>query len=261
MSEPDSVRQPVMGGLPETLSSTRVRHDRGPRLTPRDIACLMWVALQYAIRLDQLQRLLLRYTPQQDRHKLRPDTDRLSLERTYDTLERWRMLDLIEQDNILHGDKLWTWLSRVGLREIGAAFNYGNGKPASVRVPHLYYVNQVRLSIEEKRPSDIWKSERELKRELGAPIKGEHRAHLPDAMLYAANGKVTCIEVERHTKDEEELEETLRELAVTYKSVWYFASKGTRKKIETMLDTFSLEMKRPFVIYDLGAYGNEYGIS
>jgi len=40
------------------------RSDVGPRLTARDIACLQWIAQQYAIRLDQLQRLLLRYTAQ-----------------------------------------------------------------------------------------------------------------------------------------------------------------------------------------------------
>jgi hypothetical protein len=33
------------------------------QLTPRDIICLTWIAMQYAIRLDQLQRLLFRHTP------------------------------------------------------------------------------------------------------------------------------------------------------------------------------------------------------
>jgi hypothetical protein len=34
------------------------------QLTPRDLICLTWIAMQYAIRLDQLQRLLFRYTPE-----------------------------------------------------------------------------------------------------------------------------------------------------------------------------------------------------
>lgn len=261
MTETDSVRRSAMSDVPEVLSSTRVRHDRGPRLTPRDIACLLWIARQYAIRLDQLQRLLLRYTPEQDRHKLRPDTDRLSLERTYDTLERWRALGLIEQDNILHADKLWIWLSRMGLREIGVAFNYGSGKPASVRVPHLYYVNQVRLAVEEKRSQDTWKSEREIRREHGRSDKGEQQPHMPDALLYAMSGKITAIEVERRLKNEDILEETLRTLAVDYRSVWYFTSRSAKKKIDTMLETFTPEMRKPFVLYDLGEYGHEYGVS
>jgi hypothetical protein len=261
MAETHSVRQATMGDLPEKLFSPRIRHDRGPRLTPRDIACLPWIARQYAIRLDQLQRLLLRYTPEQDRHKLRPDADRLSLERTYDTLERWRTLGLIEQDNILHADKLWIWLSRMGLRETGVAFNYGSGRPASVRIPHLYYVNQVRLAIEEKRSQDTWKSEREIRHELGRPTRGEQQPHVPDAILYATSGKITAIEVERRMKDEGILEETLRTLAMEYRSVWYFASRPAKKKIESLLEAFIPEMRKSFVLYDLGEYGHEYGVS
>lgn len=240
---------------------THQRHDRGPRLTARDVICLLWIAHQFAIRLDQLQRLLLRHTPEQDRTKVKSGADRLSLERTYDTLERWRTLGLIEQGTILHGDKVWTWLSRAGLRDIGVPFTYGKGQPASVRVPHLYFVNQIRLAVEEKRPQDTWKSEREIRRELGRPVKGEERSHIPDAILCAISGKVTAIEVERRLKDEGDLEETLRALAVGYRSVWYFATKPTKKKIDAMLETFAPEMRKPFVLYDLGEYGHEYGVS
>lgn len=242
-------------------TTIRQHHDKGPRLTPRDRLCLLWIALQGAIRLDQLQKLLLRYTPEQDRQKVKPGADRLSLERAYATLERWRLLDLVERDPILHKGLLWIWLSRAGLREIGVPFAYGKGKPASIRLPHLYYVNQVRLAIEEKRPQDTWKSERELRRELGRLKKGEQRPHLPDALLYAANGIVTDLEIEIQVKDEEELEETLRTLAVQYRSVWYFASGPARRKIEAILETFTLEMRKPFVLYDLKTYGEDYGIS
>jgi hypothetical protein len=241
--------------------STRQRHDRGPRLTARDVICLVWIAQQFAIRLDQLQCLLLRHTPERDRAKVKPGSDRLSLERTYDTLERWRALALIEHGTILHGDKLWVWLSRAGLREIGVPFSYGKGQPASVRIPHLYYVNQVRLAVEEKRSQDIWKSERDIRRELGRSIKGELQPHMPDAILYATSGKITAIEVERRMKDEDILEETLRTLAVEYRSVWYFASRPSKKKIATILETFTPEMRKPFVLYALGEYGDEYGVS
>jgi hypothetical protein len=245
----------------ERGNSIRQRHDRGPRLTTRDLTCLLWSAQQVAIRLDQLQRLLLRHTPERDRAKVKAGTDRLSLERTYDTLERWRTLGLIEQDTILHGDRLWVWPSRAGLREIGVPFTYGKGRPASVRLPHLYYINQVRLAVEEKRPRDTWKSEREIRRELGHPVKGEQRPHVPDALLCAANGKVTAIEVELKLKDEGALEDALRALAVSYRSVWYFATGPTKKKIAAVLEAFVPEMRKPFVLYDVGEYGHEYGVS
>jgi hypothetical protein len=245
----------------ERGNSIRHRHDRGPRLTPCDVICLLWIAHQVAIRLDQLQRLLLRHTPERDHAKVKNATDRLSLERTYDTLERWRALGLIEQDTILHRDRLWIWPSRAGLREIGVPFAYGKGKPASVRLPHLYYINQVRLAVEEKRPQDTWKSECEIRRELGHPVKGEQLPHIPDALLYAANGKVTTIEVELKLKDEDDLEDALRALAVSYRSVWYFATGPTKKKIAAVLEAFVPEMRKPFVLYDVGEYGHEYGVS
>src|SRR5579883_1776963 len=101
-------------------SSRILRRDQGPRLTERDLACLRWIAQQYAIRLDQLQRLLLWHTPEVDRAKVRVGTDRLSKERTYKTLARWDALGLIEYGNILDGESRWIWLTAKGLREIGS---------------------------------------------------------------------------------------------------------------------------------------------
>src|SRR5438046_655608 len=110
-------------------------------LTQRDRACLIWIGQQYAIRLDQLRRLLYRYTPEPDRYKLKPDTDALSLDRTYDHIKKWLALSLIEKKTILHGDKAWLWLSREGLRFCNLSFTYGDGAPASSRLSHLYYIN------------------------------------------------------------------------------------------------------------------------
>jgi hypothetical protein len=230
------------------------------QLTERDKLCLIWIAMQYAIRLDQLRRLLFRFTPESDRHKLKPGTDCLSLDRTYEIIKKWLELGLIEKKIILHGDKLWIWISRQGLRELEISFNY-SGAPASDRLPHLFFINQVRLGIETKRPNDQWKSERQIRKEAPRIVKGEKRPHTPDAILYAANGKITAIEVELRTKDDDDLEEKLRELAVSYKSIWYFTTSATQRQIESMLEGFTSEMQKPFVIYGLKEYGNEYKIS
>jgi hypothetical protein len=231
-------------------------------LTQRDRACLLWIAMQYAIRLDQLQRLLYRHTPERDRYKLKPGTIMLSLDRTYDHINKWLELGFIEKKTILHGDKLWVWLSREGLRNLELKFNYGDGGPASVRLPHLYAINQVRLTIEEKRPNDTWQSERQIRRGNSAMHKGETRAHVPDGLLTnATNGKITAIEVERSSKNDDELLDDLRELAATYRSVWYFATASTKRKIESILADFSPEMAKPFVVYGLAEYtGGEYGL-
>lgn len=231
------------------------------QLTPRDRICLTWIAMQYAIRLDQLQRLLFRHTPEADRYKLKPGSDRLSFDRTYDMINKWLSWGYIEKGGILHRDKVWIWVSREGLRACQLPFS-SSGKPAPGRVPHLFFINQIRLYIEEKRPDDVWTSERQIRRDAGAPIKGENQPHLPDAILTAANGKITALEIERSSKAEDELLDDLRELAVSYKSVWYFASSTTKRQIEARLEDFTPEMRKPFRIYSLVEYGGEaYGIS
>jgi hypothetical protein len=106
------------------------------QLTPRDLICLTWIAMQYAIRLDQLQRLLFRFTPEADRYKLKPGVDYLSLDRTYEMIARWLSWGYIEKGGILHGDKLWIWVSREGMRACQLPFT-SSGKPAPSRVRPL----------------------------------------------------------------------------------------------------------------------------
>jgi hypothetical protein len=232
------------------------------QLTPRDLICLTWIAMQYAIRLDQLQRLLFRFTPEQDRGKLKPDTDCLSLDRTYEIVAKWLALGLMEKQIILHGDKLWIWVSREGLRTCTLPFS-SSGKPSSVRLPHIFFINQIRLAIEAKRPGDEWKSERQIRREAGAPVRGESQPHLPDALLTnAINGKVTALEIEKTSKTASELLDDMRELAVSYKSIWYFATSATKRQLDARLEEMPEEMRKPFRMYSLIEYGGAaYGIS
>jgi hypothetical protein len=242
------------------MSSTETKQPTY-QLTPRDRLCLCWIALQYAIRFDQLQVLLFRHTPEQDRYKCKPGSDRVSLDRTYEIIKKWQALGLIEKKIILHGDKLWIWLSRAGLRQAETPLNY-SGAPSSIRLPHLYYINQVRLAVEAKRPDDLWQSERHLRKELPPVVKGESQPHTPDALLTnTANGKITAIEVECHAKTDSELEDDLRELAVSYRSVWYFTTPTTRRQVEATLDTFEPALRKPFVLYELKEYGNAYNLS
>jgi len=232
------------------------------QVTPRDTLCLGWTGMQYATRFDQLQQLLFRHTPLQDRYKLKPDADRLSLDRTYELIQKWVSLDPIEKKIILHGDKMWLWLSREGLRTTQLPFQYGDGAPSSVRLVHLYYINQVRLAVEQKHPTHLWQSERQIRREGGPTVKGERKPHIPDALLTnTTNGKVTAVEIERTSKNVDELLDDLRELAVTYKSVWYFATSATKRHLEATLENFSEEMRKPFRIYALTEYGEAYGIT
>ncbi|TMC15350.1 MAG: hypothetical protein E6J34_22390 [Chloroflexi bacterium] len=84
-----------------TTTSTTIHH-----LTPRDKICLEWIGMQYAIRLDQLRRLLFRHTPEPDCYKCKSGTDCVSLDRAYELIKKWFEMGLIEKKIILHGDKL-----------------------------------------------------------------------------------------------------------------------------------------------------------
>jgi hypothetical protein len=245
------------------MSITEDEKPTSRQLTLRDRMCFIWIAMQYAVRLDQLQRLLYRYTPEADRYKLRSDIDYVSLDRVYKWIKKHTGLGFIEKDTILHHDQAWIWLTRAGLREVQLSFNY-SGAPSSSRLSHLYSINQVRLAVEAKRPGDEWKSERQIRKEGTAAAKGETKEHTPDALLTnAMNGKVTALEIEVHAKTDDELEEDLRELAIFYKSVWYFTTSTTRRQVEKILaEQFEPAMQKPFVLYDLKDYSNgEYGIS
>lgn len=245
----------------ETLSlapQTPARHrrsDAGPRLTERDLACLRWIAQQYAIRLDQLQRLLLRLTPEEDKSKVRAGADRLSRERTYRTLARWESLGLIEYASILDGEPRWVWLSAKGLREIGSVLRYN--RPSAVRLRHLYWTNQVRLWIESRRPADTWKSEREIKAEHLPRQSGEHQEHLPDAILYAANGRISAIEVELEPKAAQQLQAIVAELESQYTSILYFVSQAAQRQLVNLLAIFEPDRRKHFLLYALAAQGNE----
>jgi hypothetical protein len=229
------------------------RRDQGPRLTARDLQCLGWIAQQYAIRLDQLQRLLFRYTPETDRDKIRQGADHLSKERTYKTLARWDALGLIRYGNILDGEPRWIWVSPHGLRSLDLTLRYN--QPSAVRLPHLYFVNQVRLWVESRRPLDRWTSERQIKAEQGSVAKGERRDHLPDALLFAANGKTSAIEVELEPKTLHTLEAILYELESTYTSILYFVSAAAQRQLEAVLAGFAPGVRKHFLLYSLGERG------
>lgn len=235
------------------LPQSRRRADQGPRLTSRDLQCLEWIAQQYAIRLDQLQRLLFRYTPEADRDKIRQGADHLSKERTYKTLARWDALGLIRYGNILDGEPRWIWVSPRVLCSLGLPLRYN--QPSAVRLPHLYFVNQVRLWVESSRPLDRWMSERQLRAEQGSVARGERRDHPPDALLFAADGKTSATEVELEPESRQTLEAISYEPESSYTSILYFVSAPAQRQLEAVLTGFAPGARKHFLLYSPGDRG------
>src|SRR5947199_9534553 len=96
----------------------------------RDIDLLIWVAEQYAARLDQVACWLGRS------------------ERTaWRWAARFESLGWVEVGRLLVGEPAWVWVTARGLREAGAGFSKP-WCPSVGRLAHVAAVNEVRLHVE-----------------------------------------------------------------------------------------------------------------
>jgi hypothetical protein len=217
----------------ETAKPRRTtREDKGiPRLEERDFIVLRWTLQMYAVRFDQLQRLLARHSPKQEELA---DPEHVSPSTVRTHLRRWKALGLVRYTKILAAkeDPLWCWLTPYGLRflsfeedENGDAIFYTYYEPREGDLKHMFLINQARLYIEQSYPDYSFKSERQLRREQSARPKAIKQRHLTDGLFYRPDGRPIALEVERWDKSGVRLEAILTELAETYHRTWYFVSK------------------------------------
>jgi len=201
----------------------RPRKDKGRRLlTERDRTVLAWTTEQYAVRLDQLQRLLGR-DPQ------RPlETDgELSLSGARHVVGRWEEGGYAESEKVFFREPSWVWPSRRGLQRLQLDYPYH--RPALAKLPHYYWVNETRLYLEGPNYLDPvqWRSERAL-----VPQEARSAAiHYVDAEVEI--GEVTvAIEVELTRKKPADLRTILEDLVARYEEVWYFTLADSRVGVE-----------------------------
>ena len=254
--------------LPVSTSSrrrknTRQRRDKGQRLIkPRDLVVLVWIAQQYAARLDQVQALLSRMP---GRGGKRPSPSGLTLSAVLQVVDRWVALGLVEYRRIYDGEPGWVWLTPHGLSIL--QLPYARLTPKASTFPHLYHINRVRLELERRYPEYRWVSERTLRAAQPRRDEGAVIPHLPDACVYTP--KLVAVEVERSPKSPRELDEVFTQLLIAgmpqgegeaplvCNTIWYFVSSRTRTSIEQAhsrlpeserprIKVLSLETLRPF---------------
>lgn len=232
------------------MGNTRLPYiNCGPQMTERWEEALRIIHQQGALRLDQLQRVLGRLSPDPVRMK-QPGI--LSEERTRKILRRWRAEDLYVYKVFYVRQKGWLWLTRKGIKYTGLDLRYYEPSPASL--PHLAALNNIRLLVEERRPQDTWKSERELRAEQDARQKGSVIKHLPDAELIGANREsVIAIECELTVKSEKRLQDALYDLAANkrYSTIWYFCPAHVHDVLRRTIATLPQEHRHRFVLYTL----------
>jgi hypothetical protein len=143
-----------------------------------------------AMRFDQLRRLLARESEYEIENGL------LSISRTTEIKDRWVEAKLANYRRVFHQESGWVHMSRRGLRE--AELDFRAEKPSVRSLNHLYWINEVRMQLEEENPKMEWISERSLQAEQDQRQKGLKRKHIPDGILVlpGKGGKKEYIDIE-----------------------------------------------------------------
>jgi hypothetical protein len=256
-------REKPAGSASRGRRNTGERRDKGKKLIkPRDLIVLLWIAQQYAARLDQVQELLNRM-PGRGGRKVSPGG--LTLSAALQVVGRWVALGLVEYRRIYDGEPGWVWLTPYGLSVLQLPF--ARLSPKESTLTHLYHINRVRLELERRHPEYEWASERTLRAAQPRREEGAKIPHVPDAQVYTP--KLVTVEVERSPKSPRELDEIFTELLIvgaprtsgeaplTSNTVWYFVWPQTRTSIEGARDRLP-ESYRPRVkilsVETLGAF-------
>lgn len=206
----------------EKRGQRKTRRDKGVRLlTPRDVWVLRWMAEQYALRFDQLQQLLSRYPS--NRNGIEPGPGGLSTSAVLQVIARWQEDPAwVEYQRIHVQTPGWIWLTPYGDRLL--EIPYARHTLRENRLTHRYYVNAVRLDIEQRHPEYQWVSERFLLSQFSRRDANEKLAHTPDGEVHTSPERVIAVEVELSPKTDLELDAILLELLSRYWAVWYFVS-------------------------------------
>jgi hypothetical protein len=195
------------------------RSDKGSiKITDRDLAVLSFVGHQYAVRADQLARLLKRPAP-----------GALSESATRAVIARWEKAGLTQSKKVIADEPRFVWLTRRGLDEVGLAFKPWS--PTAASLAHIFWTNQVRMHTEERHPDSSWRSERELRKGRVMQSISTTERHEVDAEIVLAQGTV-AVEVELSAKSVERRRSIMSEVAGRYATVWYFAAPQVQGLLE-----------------------------
>lgn len=195
------------------------RSDKGSiKITDRDLSVLRFIGEQYAVRADQLARLLKR-----------PDEGALSESSTRAVLTRWEKPGLSASRKVTAEDPKFIWLTRKGLDEVGLAFKPWT--PTAVSLAHIFWTNQVRMHTEARHPGCSWRSERQLRKGRKMQSISTTENHEVDAEVQLPQG-VVAIEVELTAKSVERRLAIMTEIASRYATVWYFAPPNVAALLE-----------------------------
>jgi hypothetical protein len=224
-----------------TQRKSKRRSDYGSvQATERDMYVLQWIGQMYAARLDQIQVL---GALKSDDVAIQ-ETGKLGDSAVKNLYRRWLKAGWIEKQKLLVGRPQWLWLSRTGLQHVGLAYAYRS--PSLARLRHIYWVNAVRLYVEQRLgDSAQWVSERDINQAR----KEAHKKHLVDGEVLFQGMRI-AIEVELNRKSQKRLASILQELKRDYEAVWYFADEACWQTVQTAMKHIGSHQDT-FVLYNL----------
>ena len=195
------------------------RSDKGSiKITERDLSVLSFIGQQYAVRADQLARLLKR-----------PAEGALSESATRAVIARWEKAGLAASRKVIADEPRFVWLTRKGLGEVGLSFK--SWTPTVASLAHIFWTNQVRMHTEDRHPAASWRSERELRKGRVMQSISTATAHEVDAEIHLPQG-VVAVEVELTAKSVDRRRSIMSEVASRYATVWYFAPRNVQALLE-----------------------------
>jgi hypothetical protein len=180
-------------------------------LQPRDQDGILLIAEQSAMRRDQMARYLGRRAQRATKKpgEIGPTT-------LQDIIDRWCTLGWVQTYSRSKNEHDWLYVTAAGLRALNLPYNPWVPKRGS-QFDHMFWVNEVRLLLEDISPEGRWVSERRIR---------HYRTltHYPDGEFFPPQATTAiAIEVERSLKDSDRLERILPWLVARYATTWYFA--------------------------------------
>lgn len=202
-------------------------------LTPRDVSAMRWISEQFAVRVDQLPRVLTEGTQEVSRRTCRG------------VLERWTSADFVTRQKIFAREPAWVWLTRHGSNACGGSFKLWVPKFGNLN--HVYWVNEIRLRTAIKHPDVLWVCERSIRKEQARGL------HVPDAELVSSDGGRVAVEVELTQKSAARACAIARELASRYSTIWFFTTDRIERTISRAIGVLAPGEQEKFRIYSLEA--------
>ena len=153
-----------------------------PQWTPRDDYLIWFIGQMRTLRYDQVQRLLARLSEYQI------DNGKLCVSQTSRIIERWVKKKYAVYRRVYVGQPGWIHLTARGLHHAGLDFRAE--EPSNRILEHIFWINEVRLKIEEEYPAIQWISEREIAAQQEQRKKGQRLRRTPDAILVTESEEV-----------------------------------------------------------------------